>query len=101
MKNVFYCLFLSVFLYSCLKTTKSETPSAAPYKLKQTVYFGGNIQTIDGDTASYVEAVVVREGVIIYAGTKAEAMKRFKNKADFVDLKGKALSPDLLDSYSH
>jgi hypothetical protein len=101
MKNVFYCLFLSVFIYSCSKTTKSDTPSAEPYKLKQTVYFGGDILTMEGDLPTYVEAVVVREGVIIYAGAKADAMKRFENKADFVDLKGKAMLPGFLDAHSH
>ena len=34
------------------------------------VYHGGDILTMAGDTPEYVEALVVRDGQIIYAGAR-------------------------------
>ena len=100
-------LLLAMLFTSCKdnsKTTPSEDGNAAvaePYKLQQTVYYGGDILTMAGDTPNYVEAVVQREGRIIYTGSKADAMARFEGKADFVDLEGKTMLPGFMDAHSH
>ena len=53
-----------IILLGCNETKKSsaialdETAKAAPYKLQQTIYYGGDIVTMTGDSPSYVEAVV-------------------------------------------
>ncbi len=76
-------------------------PVASPYKLQQTVYFGGDILTMKGDSSEYVEAVVEREGKIIFTGSKADAMKRFEGKANKHDLKGKTMLPGFIDGHGH
>ena len=72
-----------------------------PDKLQQTIYYGGDIVTMTGDSPTYVEAVVQREGKIIFTGSKEDAMSRFKAKADKLDLKGKTMLPGFVDGHGH
>jgi len=105
MKNLYaYLLLVTCVFTSCnsdSKKTAKETPKAEPYRLQQTVYFGGDIITMAGSSPEYVEAVVQREGQIIYTGSKAEAIKRFEGKADMVDLQGKTMLPGFIDGHAH
>jgi hypothetical protein len=97
-------LLLAVVLTGCKETTKNTeagTASAEPYKLQQTVYYGGDIITMAGDTPEYVEAVVTREGNIIFTGAKSDAMKRFEGKAEEVNLEGKTMLPGFIDAHAH
>ena len=43
------------------------------------IIHGGSILTMEGDKASYVEAVVVADGKIIFAGSNEDAMKQKGN----------------------
>jgi hypothetical protein len=97
---------VSLSLLGCKDAKKNQevstdTPVAAPYKLQQTVYFGGDIVTMKGESPEYVEAVVEREGKIIFTGSKADAMKRFEGKAKLHDLKGKTMLPGFIDGHGH
>lgn len=74
---------------------------AKPYELQQTLYFGGDIITMAGDTPVYAEALVQREGKIIFMGSKADALATYGGKAQEVDLKGKTLLPSFIDAHSH
>lgn len=78
-----------------------STPVAEPYKLQQTLYHGGDIITMTGEEPKYVEAVVQREGQIIFTGSKADALSRFEGKAEIVDLKGKTMLPGFIDGHAH
>jgi len=86
---------------SASETKKEVTANAEPYKLNQTIYYGGDIITMEGNTPKYVEAVVQREGKIVFVGSKADALKKYKGKAREVDLKGRTLLPAFLDGHSH
>ena len=90
-----------VSIISCNNSSKKEKTKAEPYKLQQTIYYGGDIITMEGDKPEYVEAVVQREGEIVFVGKKAEALKIFKGKAAEVDLKGNTMVPAFLDGHSH
>ena len=99
---------LAVILTGCKEVqknttteTESNTAVAEPYKLQQTLYYGGDIITMAGDTTEYVEALATREGKIIFTGSKATAMKRFEGKAEEVDLKGKTMLPGFIDAHAH
>ncbi|WNJ17794.1 amidohydrolase family protein [Pontibacter sp. G13] len=94
---------LSLLLLVCCgpKDSDQADAQAESYKLVQTVYHGGDILTMDGETPNYVEAVVQREGRIIFVGSKKDALDRFKDKAEIVDLKGKTLLPGFIDAHSH
>ncbi len=67
----------------------------------QTLYFGGPIVTMEGDTPEYVEAVVTRDGVIIYAGKKSGVASNFPGKMAIVDLQGKTMLPGFIEPHVH
>ncbi len=66
-----------------------------------TVYFNGDILTMEGDAPHYVEALVVRDGKIEFAGAAAEAMGVAGAGHKMVDLEGKALLPGFIDGHAH
>ena len=70
-------------------------------KPQQTIYFGGDILTMQGDTPEYVAAVIERDGKIIYAGDKAGAVNNFSGETIEVDLQGNAMLPGFVDPHGH
>jgi predicted amidohydrolase YtcJ len=66
-----------------------------------TVYFNGDILTMEGDTPNYVEAIVVTGDTISFAGEKREAVAAAGPKAVLRDLKGHTLLPGFIDSWGH
>jgi len=62
---------------------------------------GGPILTMEGDQPAYVEAVVIDEGKIVFAGAEAEAMAQKTDGTLVKDLAGKALLPSFIDNHSH
>jgi len=101
MKKIILILIGIISIISCQDKKSETTAKAEPYKLQQTIYYGGDIITMVGDKPQYVEAVVQREGKIVFVGSKADALKKYKGKATEVDLKGKTLLPAFLDGHSH
>ncbi|BAF73390.1 amidohydrolase [Sulfurovum sp. NBC37-1] len=75
--------------------------AAATDKLQQTLYYGGDIITMEGDKPEYVEALIERDGKIIYAGDKASAVNNFAGKTIKVDLKGKTMMPGFIEPHLH
>ena len=67
----------------------------------QTLYYGGDIITMEGDKPEYVKAVIERDGKIIYAGDKASAVNNFAGKTVEVDLKGKTMMPGFIEPHLH
>ncbi|AUC16286.1 hydrolase [Tenacibaculum sp. SZ-18] len=100
MKKILISLLVIASAVAC-KTDQKEKPIAKPYQLNQTIYFGGDIITMRGDKPEYVESVVQREGKIIFAGAKKDAMSRFKGKAKEHNLNGKTMLPGFIDGHGH
>jgi predicted amidohydrolase YtcJ len=73
----------------------------APEKIYQTIYYGGDIVTMDGEKPVYVEAVVEKNGKIVFAGKRDEAFSKYKENSFEVDLEGKTMLPGFLDPHSH
>ena len=73
----------------------------SPSTPAETIYSGGDIITMEGDTAAYAEAVAVTGGKIAFVGSKADADK-LKGRATVMhDLHGKTLIPGLIDGHAH
>lgn len=66
-----------------------------------TLYHGGPIITMDGDTPQTVEAVVARDGRIVFAGPEQAARAAAGDDAAIRDLKGATLLPGFIDAHSH
>jgi len=67
----------------------------------QTLYFGGDIITMQGDQPEYVEAVLVRGGKIAYVGDRTGAATDFDGETIEVNLQGKTMLPGFIDPHGH
>lgn len=89
--------FLAMMFASCNQSgNKTASKDAA-----DAIYFGGDIITMEGDSASYAEAVAVKNGKIVFVGKKADAEKLKGDSTKMNDLKGKTMLPGFLDAHSH
>ena len=66
-----------------------------------TIYFGGPIITMEGDSPKYVEAVAIKNGKIIFVGDKRTALKLQSEETVFKDLQGNVMLPGFIDAHSH
>ena len=62
------------------------------------LFLNGNIHTL---SSGRVEALAVREGTLIALGSDREISGLAGPGTEFVDLKGKAVTPGLMDSHGH
>ncbi len=94
---------LVVFLLSVVSCSQgpSTTGPVAAIVPADSIYYGGDILTMAGDSPQYAEALAVTGGKITLVGTKAEADK-LKGPATVVnDLQGKTLLPGMIDTHLH
>ena len=102
--RIAYCVFFAFLLFavSCKSPSEEKQKAKAePYALNQTMYYGGDIITMEGDSPRYAEALVQREGQIVYVGNLSGAREKFEGKATEVDLKGKTMLPGFIDGHVH
>jgi hypothetical protein len=85
-------LFLVLIMFAACQSKPALT--------NEILYYNGDILTMEGDTPSYVEALAVRDGRIVFTGTQAVAEKLFP-RATKKDLGGKTLLPGFIDAHSH
>lgn len=93
MKALIYLIF-SVVLIAVSCTGR------LPKEKAEILYFGGTILTME-DTAPQAEAVVLKNGKILFAGTKVEAHRYTDDKTKIINLEGKVLLPGFIDVHGH
>ena len=91
-KKILLLIFGITLFHSCEGTEKLNL---------STVYFNGDIITMVGDSPNYVEAIVEKEGEIIFTGSSNEAMKVAGKGHRMIDLDGKTLVPGFIDGHCH
>lgn len=64
------------------------------------IYFNGSIYTVD-ESNPQVEAVAVKDGMIIAVGSKADIMKLKGDETEMVDLNGQTMTPGFIESHAH
>lgn len=75
-------------------TTRKKGNSAS-------IYYNGDILTMERQRANYAEAVVVKDAKIDFTGNKAEAMKQAGEGYVLVDLDGKTMMPGFVEPHVH
>lgn len=88
-------------LLSCNDGKQAKEKSGSTETASAVMYHNGDILTMAGDSAAYVEALVVKDGRILYAGKMDEAMKMAGSGHTMVDLKGGTMLPGFIDAHSH
>tara|TARA_R110002020_G_scaffold411866_2_gene621458 strand:- start:3 stop:1715 length:1713 start_codon:yes stop_codon:yes gene_type:complete len=89
-------ILIAIVFISC-NQTKKET---SVVEKTATIYYNGDIITMESDEPTYAEAVVEENGKIVFVGNKDEASENY-NKANQVDLEGKTMLPAFLDGHGH
>ncbi|HLO80852.1 MAG TPA: amidohydrolase [Chitinophagaceae bacterium] len=102
MKNWIFLASFALFAWGCGNSSAdrdavNDSANASP----ATMYYGGDIITMEGDSVQYAEAIVVLDGKIVFVGSKDEAMKAAGDDHQMIDLQGKTLVPGFLDAHSH
>lgn len=88
-------------LFRFLTLSFAFTSSNAALLAQETLYFGGDILTMRGTSPEYVESLVVKDGKIVFTGSRADAQKAIGTTAKTVDLGGKTLLPGFIDTHGH
>jgi predicted amidohydrolase YtcJ len=65
------------------------------------VFFGGDILTMDSDKPEYAEALVVSGDEITFVGDKEASLRFADASTELIDLDGKTLLPGFIDPHSH
>ncbi|MGJ1322536.1 amidohydrolase [Sphingobacterium faecium] len=86
---------INVILFVCILAGCKNVKNDA-----DTLYYGGPILTME-DTIPQVEALAVKDGKILFAGTKKEAMKYVGSNTNEINLENKTLMPGFIDVHSH
>jgi hypothetical protein len=92
--NIFLISLFAIVLASCNSSAKKISQADA-------IYYGGDIVTMEGDKATYAEAVAIKDGKIIYVGNKLDAENLKGDSTKSIDLGGKTLLPAFLDGHGH
>jgi predicted amidohydrolase YtcJ len=103
LKKLLYACVLLACLSSCGNKNNPGTAVPLPGNLTGDIYFGTNILTMEGDSANYVQAVVVHDGKIIFAGTKdsADLFKKQYPQWQEHNLGDLTMLPGFVDGHSH
>jgi hypothetical protein len=94
-KNNLLLILGILILFSCGDNKEMQTKNTA------TIYFGGDIITMVGETAQYTESVTVKDGKIRFVGKYKDAIKRAGEGYQTINLEGKTLMPSFIDPHSH
>ncbi|AZA76352.1 amidohydrolase [Chryseobacterium sp. G0186] len=92
MRNLLYLLFFTISMGSC--------QNRAPQEKADIIYFGGSILTME-DLSPNIEAVAIKNGKILFAGTKSDADRYSAPATKLIDLNGKTLLPGFIDVHGH
>jgi predicted amidohydrolase YtcJ len=97
-KSILILAVITCSIYSCNQSKKSNETSE---RASATIFYNGDIITMVGDAPQYVEALVQREGKIVFVGDKATALQKFDGNAKQLNLEGKTMLPGFIDGHAH
>ncbi|VXB16772.1 Amidohydrolase [Flavobacterium sp. 9R] len=101
MKKVAVLVLITFLFLQCKKSENTSANNTQGSNENVTMYYGGDIITMEGDQPTYAEALVVKDGKIAFVGGKDEAMKQAGEDHSMVDLKGQTLVPGFVDGHAH
>lgn len=74
---------------------------SSAFATQSTVYFNGDILTMEGDSPQYVESVLVKDDKIVFVGSMKETLEQAGSNPNLYDLKGRTLLPGFIDTWGH
>lgn len=85
-------LIIVFMLFSCQSINETE--------IADSIYYNGTIYTVDKDNA-VVEAVGIKDGIIIYTGNYEIAQSFVGDSTQTIDLEGNMMTPGFIESHGH
>lgn len=95
MKQFFLLIILVLGLMAC------SGPESTDDSVVSTLYFGGDILTMEGDQPTYKEALVEKDGKILFTGSLKEAEEKAGKNSVKKNLNGETLVPGFVDGHAH
>lgn len=95
MKSKFSLFSLFTLIMFCLTSCSNPNKEYASMLI-----YGGTIYTVDSSLVT-VEAVVTKDNKILFAGSLSEAEKYKNEQTQLIDLKGKTMTPGLIEGHGH
>ncbi|MEH6748087.1 MAG: amidohydrolase [Maribacter arcticus] len=90
--SIFWSLAMILIMITACSGPKKEAATLLIY--------GGPIYTVDS-VQTIVEAVVTKDSIILFAGNLEEAEKYKNEQTQVIDLKGKTMTPGLIEGHGH
>lgn len=100
LKQILVSILILISFTACNSETE-KSKEGNKEVIAATMYYGGDMITMEGDSATYAEAIVVKDGKITFVGSRDEAMKAAGENHQMINLEGKTLLPGFLDAHSH
>lgn len=94
------CIIIAICLAIFGSCNQAEQKTTGLEKT-DAIYYGGDIITLEGDSAIYPEAILVRDGKIHFVGAKDAAIMQAGKDYATIDLEGKTLVPGFIDGHQH
>jgi predicted amidohydrolase YtcJ len=94
-------IFLLAIAFLAINGCSENKNTATIDNTNPTVYYGGDIITMEGDTPQYADAIAVKDGKILFVGSKEEAMKVAGEGHKMTNLEGRTMLPGLIDGHAH
>lgn len=73
----------------------------APQTTTEKLFYGGSILTMEGMQPKYAEALLVKDGKIVFVGSKQQAERLADTQVQYINLNNKTLLPSFIDAHSH
>lgn len=91
MKQIYLLIISAVFAWAC---------SSGPENPADQVFINGTIYTVD-EANPKVQAVAVKDGLILAIGTNEEVQAFVGESTEVIDLDGKTMTPGFIESHAH
>lgn len=91
MKNIYLLIITAIFAWAC---------KSGPENPADQVFVNGIIYTVD-EANPKVEAVAVKDGLILAVGTTEEVQAFVGESTEVIDLQGKTMTPGFIESHAH
>lgn len=99
MKQLNNLLIIAIFVLSigCNQTPKGNHSAG----FADAIFYGGDIITMETDSPVYVEAIAIKNGKILFAGSFSGAEKLKGDSTVMQNLEGRTLLPGFVDGHVH
>jgi len=74
---------------------------SAQQQSTEKLFYGGSILTMEGMQPKYAEALLVKDGKIVFVGSKQQAEQLANTQVQYINLNNKTLLPSFIDAHSH